>query len=113
MERKIINFWCNRCRIDWKVIAVRKYKNHIYPDVWEAQCESCGGSMIRLVNDAKRDPYFRLSRKAQVERKKYAKDLIDMNNPMFDVLYPQYKKERMEREKQEELEKWKELQNKK
>src|SRR3990167_8823238 len=101
MERKIITFWCHRCRIDWKLIARRRWRNSLFGWVWSAKCDECNREMVRLIDDAVHDPYFRLSKKVKGERKKYEFDLIQMGDPRFDMLYPQHKKEREQREFEE------------
>lgn len=106
MERKIIKFWCDKCRQDWNIIAIRRWLSTLFPDVWEAKCPECKRMMIRLVNDAANDPYFRRSKLTYLERKKFADDLIQMGDPRFDFLYPQHKKEREEKERQAEKDKF-------
>ena len=101
MEPKIITFWCRRCRQDWKLLAERRWKNSIFGEIWSAKCGECGTEMVRLIDDAMNDPYFRLSKKVKGERRKYEFDLIQMDDPRFDLLYPQYKKEREAREEAE------------
>ncbi len=63
--------------------------------------------MVRLVNDAMHDPYFRLSKIKRVERRKYAKDLLQPGDEGFDLLYPQHKKQQLEAEDKQERESWK------
>lgn len=108
MERKIINLWCRRCRQDWHILADRHWKNSVFPDVWEAPCPTCGTEMIRLVNDARNDVYYRFSKQVKLERRKFADDILQMGDPRFDLLYPQHKKEREEKARQLEIEKFNE-----
>lgn len=103
MERKVINFWCRVCRQDWHIIAMRRWLSSLFPDVWEAKCPDCSTRMVRLVNDAKNDPYFRQSKRVIMERRLYADDLVQMGDPRFDLLYPQHKKEREEKAREAEL----------
>lgn len=100
MEPKVITFWCRRCKQDWKLIARRRWKNSLFGWVWSAKCDECGREMVRLINDAMYDPYFRLSKKVKGERRKYELDLIQMDDPRFDLLYPQHKKEREAKEEE-------------
>lgn len=106
MERKIILFWCDRCKQDWDLIAERHWKSSLFPDVWGAKCPDCKLEMIRLIDDAQNDPYFRLSKKVRLERRKFADYLVQMGDPKFDLLYPQHKKEREEKALQAEREKF-------
>ncbi len=111
VDKKIITFWCDSCRLDWKVLAERHYKNAVLGEVWMAKCGECGEEMIRLINDAKNDPYFRKSKKVQMDIRKYMKDLIQVDDPRFDILYPHIKAEREEKQARKDRESWE--QNKK
>lgn len=62
--------------------------------------------LVRLINDAPNDPYHRQSRMEKILRRKYADDIIQPNNPRFDLLYPQLRREEIERAEKEEKEKW-------
>lgn len=105
-KRIVINFWCRKCRIDWKVIAKKYWLNTVFGEVWAAKCDECGKLMVRLINDAPNDPYFRLSFKVKAERIKYANDVLQPNDPNFDILYPQHKRERLAREEKQQREAW-------
>lgn len=105
-EHKIIAFWCLDCRIDWKLIAEKRWKNSILGEVWVAECEECGHDMVRLINDAPNDPYFRLSANTQYEVKKYAEYLIQPGHPDFDKLYPWHKKDFEKKKEEEERKIW-------
>lgn len=97
VEQKIIAHWCRNCRLDWKVISKRHWINTIFGEVWVARCGDCGRRMIRLINDARNDPYYRLSTKTRRDVRIYADDLIQPDDPRFDVLYPHIKREREEK----------------
>lgn len=111
-EEKIIYFWCHRCRLDWKLLAQRGSKNSVFPDVWIAKCPECKVEMIRLINDATNDVYFHLSKKTRVDTKKRADELIQMDDPRFDILYPQHKREREEKQALAEKKQWEVKQSK-
>lgn len=97
MERKVVNFWCDVCRQDWKLVGIRHWLSSLFPDIWDTKCPDCGRRMVRLVNDASNDTYFRVSRQVKLERRMFADDLVQMGDPRFDFLYPQHKKEREEK----------------
>lgn len=95
-----------------KLVATRRYKNKSLGETWNAQCPVCKKWLVRLINDAMNDPYFRLSRKVRGDRKKYANDLLQPGDPGFDLLYPHHKKERERKEEEEAKKQW-EQENKK
>lgn len=105
-QETIITFWCRWCRLDWKLLARKIYKNRELGEVWSAKCAECGTEMVRLINDAHNDPYFRVSRERQTDLRRFADDLLQQDDPRFDILYPQHKKEREEREAKTEKEAW-------
>ncbi len=107
MDAKIITFWCQHCKQDWKIIARRRWKNSVFGVVWSAKCGECGREMVRPIGNSMFDPYFRLSKKVKGERRKYEFDLIQMNDPRFDLLYPQHKLERERKEREEQEKQWK------
>lgn len=106
MERKIIDFWCRRCRQDWHILGVRRWLSSLFPDGWHARCPECNTGMVRLIGEPQSDPYFRLSRKVVLERRKLVDDLVQMGDPRFDFLYPQHKREREEKARQAEKDKF-------
>jgi hypothetical protein len=101
-----IYFWCRKCRKDFELIGIKKVKSSRVGEVWTAKCPECKRELVRLINNPK-DPYYRLSAKVRIERKKYAKDLLQIGDPGFDTLYPQHKKKREEYYKNLEEQKWK------
>ncbi len=105
-EIKIIYFWCNKCHIDIKLPAHRRVKNPDTGMVWYAKCPQCRRELIRMHNNAKIDPYFVYSEKVKSDRLRYAKDIMQMDDPNFDLLYPQIKKERDEKAEKKAREEW-------
>lgn len=87
------NFWCQKCRKDWTLVAMKKTKSSYIGEVLVARCPDCKMELVRFMNNPN-DPYYRLSKRLKVERKKYAKDLLQVGDPGFDLLYPQHKKKR-------------------
>lgn len=106
VERKVITFWCSYDRFDYKLLAERRYQNARVGEVWKAQCPNCHRMLIRLINNASQDPYFRLSRIRQRERKLYADDLLQPGDPRFDLLYPHHKRQIEAHYEKQEREAW-------
>ena len=104
METTVTDFWCEKCRLDVRLIAQKGTISK--RDFWIAACPKCGRRLLRYCKDPILDPYYRLSQKVQMERIKYAKDLLQPGDPEFDRVYPQHKKEREARAEAEEKEKW-------
>lgn len=96
MEKSnIIGFWCSKCSKDFELIAKQYRKNSYVGEVWTAKCPDCEAVMTRLINNPF-DPYYRVSKERQADRKRYAKYLLQPGDPNFDILYPQHKKQREE-----------------
>ena len=100
-----IYFWCAKCRKDHELIGFRKTKAKIVGEVWTARCPSCKQELVRLINNPF-DPYYRLSHKLRIERRKMKKDLLQPGDPGFDLLYPEHKRKREEYYERLEREKW-------
>jgi hypothetical protein len=105
-EIKVIYFWCNHCKIDLKLPAHRRIKNKDTGMVWYVRCPSCRRELIRMYNNARIDPYFLYSEKVKSDRLRFAKDLIQMNDTRFDLLYPHIKRERDEKAEKKARQEW-------
>lgn len=93
-ERKVITFWCHRCREDGKLAATRGYRSADAPDCWVAACPQCRTDLVRLANAAALDPYFRVSREVRAARRRHADSLLQLGDARFDLLHPEHKRER-------------------
>lgn len=107
MEMKFINFYCQPCRNDWQLQAVKRWLNSNVGDAWQSRCPYCHRKLVRLRDvEAGRDPYFRKSRFVKMQLRKHVDNLVQPGDPRFDLLYPQHKREREEREEQEARLRW-------
>ncbi len=112
-EVKTINFWCEYCRKDFlKLPARRRIKNDTVGMAWFVKCPLCRRELIRLHNNAKDDPYFLRSEKVKSDTLRYARDIIQIDHPDFDLLYPHIRKEREDKAEKIAREEW-EKENKK
>lgn len=105
VNESVITFWCQYCHLDWKLVAVRQFRNSILGTGWMARCPECDRNLFRLINDAANDPYYRRSKNTRADRRRYARDLLQPGDPMFDIIYPQMKREKEEKEAREEAKK--------
>lgn len=92
----MVDFWCNNCRVDLKLRAVRRWINSKIGKGWVATCTGCYKTLYRYDNSEITDPYYRQSRFIQRERRKLRDDLLQPGDPGFELLYPQHKKERLQ-----------------
>lgn len=101
------DFWCRTCDIDVTLNTVTVWKNDLLKNVWLAHCPSCSNELLRYQGDLlSKDPYFRLSRKVALLRFKHQKDTLQPNDPWFDIIYPQHKREKEEKLLKKEKEAW-------
>ncbi len=103
-EKKVIYFWCDKCRIDVNLEATQKVRNDWMGKCWVSKCPRCEREVYRIIGQPFKDPYFRLSAKVRSDRLRYAKYLIQPDHPDFDKLYPHVKKEREEKQERVERE---------
>lgn len=89
-----------------ELIAMSKRKNKALGMVWSAKCPFCSKEVVRLINNAKNDPYYRRSKATRANVRKYARDILQPNDPMFDIIYPHIKKEREEKLEAKERYEW-------
>lgn len=108
MEWKVISFWCERCREDFRSLAAKRWLNHVFGEVWEAKCPKCSHPMRRLINNAPNDRYYRLSRKTREEARRFEIDTLQVNDSRFDIFYPSLRKKNEEKRAEEEINQWKE-----
>lgn len=92
-EVKRINFYCERCREDWHLIAYKRWLNSVVGEAWQAKCPTCRKRLKRLSDThAKEDPYFRKSRFTKMQLRKHIDSLIQPDDPRFKLLYPEQAK---------------------
>lgn len=109
-EFLITDFWCDKCRLDWRLRAEKiKRGKRLF---WVCRCPKCRSEMLRYADDPRGDPYYQNSERMKREARKYARDLLQPDDPLFDVVYPWHKKQREELKALEEKRKW-ELEQKK
>lgn len=102
-----IDFYCKHCRLDQTHIAKGRY-HPVFDDIWVSQCERCNKKLVRLrEHNAKYDPYFRQSPKVKKLARKYRDFLLQPDDPNFNLLYPQVKKQTENYYQNKEIEAWK------
>ena len=89
-------FWCQGCRKDVMCISRRRFLNKKVGEAWNAKCPHCGKHLVRLIGISP-DPYHKYSKKIRQDRMKHKKDILQIGDPGFDVLYPQHKREKEEK----------------
>lgn len=131
----INDFWCDHCREDWTLdcrirgdygteivnVSGEKVRLPQLPREWFvrpfkvsdrqwyiATCPKCDRELVRDRTYPKRDPYFWKSDKIRREAIRYARDLLQPGDPGFDLAYPKWKRERLAKENESEVKKWKE-----
>lgn len=109
VDKKFINFYCERCRKDWQLIAYLRWLNSIVGEAWQARCPSCEKKLIRLRDvHASQDRYFRKSRYTKMQLRKHMDSLVQPGDPRFNMLYPEVQKKidaRLDAIEREEYEK--------
>lgn len=99
-----VSFFCSHCDKDFDEFA--REAGALDNVKWFTEHRECGRMCFRY-RDPKKDPYYKISHKIQQELRRYAKDLVQPNDPEFDTLYPQHKKKREEDLMKKEEEEWK------
>lgn len=89
-EVTLTDFWCERCRLDFKAVAQRQIEEDWTSDgqiaFYKTKCFR-GHWCIRLITDKVRDPYWRRSRAVAKDRAKHSADLIQPFEEGFNLLY--------------------------
>lgn len=113
METKLIDFWCVKCRKDFRLVSQKRFVNSVINESWTARCPECAKTLYRLSdNQAGQDPYFRLSRYMRSQVRKHQDNLLQVNDPRFNLLYPEHAKKIAEQEDQKERKSFEEIQEK-
>jgi len=87
--KKPFVFWCNDCKLDFGAVAF-KYEwtyNRVPYARYESKCKDCNKRVIRYITDKQWDPWFWRSKNNEIQRKKYAKDMLQPGDPGFTTLY--------------------------
>ena len=113
MEIKAVHFWCTRCRKDFGLPSEMRFVNSVIGDAWTAQCPECDKCLYRLRSElAGQDPYFRLSKYMRSQVMKHQDHLVQINDPRFNLLYPEHAKKQAAEEEYEERKTFEEIQKK-
>jgi len=81
-----IDFFCRDCDLDFSAKPVKE-KNR-WVEWWATRCPKCRNKSIRQITNKLKDPYYNLSKRVIIERKKHRKDLIQYGEAGFQTLYP-------------------------
>ncbi len=86
----LTDFWCDRCKEDFKGMAWKQVVQDWYTDsrsaFYKTKCFK-GHWCIRLITDKYKDGFFVKSRKLAHERGKYHNDIIQPGDTNYQLLY--------------------------
>jgi len=83
----MISFYCKKCELDQDL---QEFVNQNQFGEWyQAKCKKCKGKVIRYITEKNVDPYFRDSKKLNMERKKYSEYFLQYGEQGFALKYPQ------------------------
>ena len=103
---QVTDFYCRTCRKDFRAEGHRGYMNKVHKEALLTACPSCERVCYRTLSSPKLDPFYGFSRRIQLSRNKYRRDIMQADDPLFDLYFPQQKRERIEKENREERELW-------
>lgn len=85
-----VSFWCEKCRADHDLPAVKTpwTVNGADEWYWQARCPNCSSKLIRY-GDAKNDPYFVQSDLKRKDAYELRKELLQPGQDGFATLYPE------------------------
>lgn len=86
----LTEFWCGRCRVDYRRLAYRQVEQDWNADqriaFYKAKCRR-GHWGIRLITDRSRDVFFQRSRLVAQDRGVYAKDILQPFETGYNMVY--------------------------
>jgi hypothetical protein len=87
--------------------AVTRRLNKDVGVIKEAECPRCHSVLRRYPQATWFDKYFKLSRKTRIQARVYEKDILQINDPLFDMYYPELGRRKNQELKTKEIEAWK------